>query len=63
LGYLKKTAANAAHDYFKNGHSQSSGGDESHVSTSDVDPEVGREAHGSEEKIAFAIVLNEIDNS
>src|SRR6266487_5871604 len=61
LGYLKKTAANAAHDYFKHGHSQSSGGDEPHVSTSDVDPEVGRQAHGSEERIAFGIFLNEID--
>ena len=28
LGYLKKTAANATHDYFKHGHSQSSGGGE-----------------------------------
>ncbi len=61
LGYLKKTAANATHDYFKHGHSQSSGGDERHVSTSDVDPEAGREAHGSEEKIAFEVFLNEID--
>jgi RNA polymerase sigma-70 factor (ECF subfamily) len=61
LGYLKKTAANAAHDYFKHGHSQSSGGDEPHVSTSDVDPEVGRKAHGSEERIAFGVFLNEID--
>jgi len=61
LAYLKKTAANAAHDYFKHGHSQSSGGDEPHVSTSDVDPEVGRQAHGSEERLAFGIFLNEID--
>ncbi len=58
---MEKTAANAAHDYFKHGHRQSSGGDEPHVSTSDVDPEVGREAHGSEERIAFGIFLNEID--
>src|SRR5947208_15425939 len=61
LGYLKKTAANAAHDYFKHGHSQSSGGGEPHVSTSDVDPEAGNEAHGSQDKIAFGIFLNEID--
>ena len=53
LGYLKRTAANATHDYFKHGHSQSSGGDALHVSTSDVDPEAGIEADGSEEKIAF----------
>ena len=61
LGYLKKTAANATHDYFKHGHSQSSGGDNPHVSTSDVDPEAGKEIHGSEEKIAFRVFLNEID--
>jgi DNA-directed RNA polymerase specialized sigma24 family protein len=41
LGYLKKIASNAAHDYFKRGHSQSSGGDQPHVSTSEVDPEAG----------------------
>ncbi len=61
LGYLKKTAANATHDYFKHGHSQSSGGDELHVSTSDVEPEAGKEVHGSQEKIAFEVFLNEID--
>ena len=61
LGYLKKIAANATHDYFKRGHSQSSGGDKPHVSTSDVDPEAGKEVHGSEEKIAFGIFLKEID--
>ncbi len=61
LGYLKKTAANTTHDYFKHRHSQSSGGDEPHVSTSDVDPEVGKEADGSQEKIAFGVFLNEID--
>jgi RNA polymerase sigma-70 factor, ECF subfamily len=61
LGYVKKMAANATHDYFKHGHSQSSGGDRPHVSTSDVDPEAGNEVHGSEEKIAFQVFLNEID--
>ena len=61
LGYLKKTAANATHDYFKHGHSQSSGGDNPHVSTSDIEPEAGREVDGSEEKIAFEVFLNEID--
>ena len=61
LGYLKKTAANATHDYFKHGHSQSSGGNQPHVSTSDVDPEAGIEAHGSQERIAFGVFLNEID--
>src|SRR6266404_5586757 len=61
LGYLKKTAANATHDYFKHGHSQSSGGDEPHVSTNDFDPEAEKGADGSEERIAFGIFLNEID--
>jgi len=61
LGYVKKMAANATHDYFKHGRSQSSGGDRPHVSTSDVDPEAGNEVHGSEEKIAFQVFLNEID--
>ena len=61
LGYLKRTAANATHDYFKHGHSQSSGGDQLHVSTADVDPEAGIEVHGSQERIAFEVFLNEID--
>lgn len=61
LAYLKKTAANATHDYFKHGHSQSCGGDEPHVSTSDVEPETGQGGHGSEERIAFQVFLNEID--
>ncbi len=61
LGYLKKTAANATHDYFRHGHSQSFGGDKLHVSTSDVEPEAGQETHGSQEKIAFGVFLNEID--
>jgi RNA polymerase sigma factor (sigma-70 family) len=61
LGYLKKTAANAAHDYFKHVHSQSSGGDRPQVSTSDVDPEAGNEAPGSQARIAFEVLLNEID--
>ena len=61
LGYLKRTAANAAHDYFKHGRSQSSGGDSPHVSTSDVDPEAGMEIHGSQERIGFEVLLSEID--
>jgi RNA polymerase sigma-70 factor (ECF subfamily) len=61
LGYVKKTAANATHDYFKHHHSQSSGGDKPPVSTSDVDPEAGNEVYGSQERIAFGIFLNEID--
>lgn len=61
MGYVKKTAANATHDYFKHVRSQSSGGDKPHVSTSDVDPEAGNEVHGSEERIACEILLKEID--
>jgi RNA polymerase sigma-70 factor, ECF subfamily len=62
LGYVKKAAANATHDYFKHGHSQSSGGGNPHVSTSDVDPEAGKEVQGSQEKIAFGVFLNELDD-
>jgi RNA polymerase sigma-70 factor (ECF subfamily) len=62
LGYLKKTAANAAHDYFKHRRSPSAGGDQPHVSTWDVDPEAGQETHGSQEKISFEVILGEIDD-
>ena len=61
VGYLKRTAANATHDYFKHGHSQLSGGDTPHVSTSDLDPEAGEDIDGSQEKIDWHIFLNEID--
>jgi DNA-directed RNA polymerase specialized sigma24 family protein len=60
-GYLKRTAANATHDYFKHSHSQSSGGSTLHLSTSDIDPKAGREVHGSEEQIASSVFLQEID--
>src|SRR5262252_6321720 len=62
LGYLKRTAANATHDYFKHGHSRSSGGDNPHVSTTDLEPEAGTEVEGGPERIAFGILLNEIDD-
>jgi RNA polymerase sigma-70 factor, ECF subfamily len=61
LGYLKKTAANATHDYLKHGHSQSSGGDQPHVSTTDVDPVAGNHAFGSQEAIDREIFFAEID--
>ena len=61
LGYLKRTAANATHDYFKHGRSQSSGGDTPHLSTVDVDPEAGCEVHGSQESIDFGVLLGEVD--
>jgi len=62
LGYLKKIASNAAHDYFKHDHSQSSGGDQPHVSTSEVDPEAGNGVDGSEDRIAYKVFLNEVDD-
>jgi DNA-directed RNA polymerase specialized sigma24 family protein len=61
LGYIKKTAANTTHDYFKHRHSQSSGGGQPHVSTSDVDPEAGKLFPGSQERIALGVFLKEID--
>jgi RNA polymerase sigma-70 factor (ECF subfamily) len=61
LGYIKKTAANATHDHFKHRRSQTSGGDRGHVSTTDVDPQAGEEVDGSQEKIGFQILLNQID--
>ena len=63
LGYLKKTAANVTHDYFKHGRSQSSGGmDKPHISTSDCDPEAGKQTDGSQEMIDFGVFLKEIDD-
>ena len=62
LGYIKKTAINATHDHFKHGRSQSAGGANPHLSTSDVDPEAGQKVDGSEKKIAFEIFLKEIDD-
>src|SRR5262249_9677481 len=61
LGYLKKTAANVTHDYFKHRRNQSSGGSNPHVSTAAIDLEAGSEVHGSQEKIAFGVLLSEID--
>jgi RNA polymerase sigma factor (sigma-70 family) len=61
LGYLNRIAANATHDYFKHRHSQSSGGENRHVSTVDVDPEAGLGAHGSPHVIAREVFLREID--
>jgi RNA polymerase sigma-70 factor, ECF subfamily len=61
LGYIKIIAANVTHDYFKHIRSQSSGGDKTHSSTSYVDPEAGNEVVGTEERIAFEILLKEID--
>jgi DNA-directed RNA polymerase specialized sigma24 family protein len=61
LAYLKKTAANATHDHFRHGKSKSSGGAEDHVSTSDVDLEADPATRGSEHRVAFEVLLKEID--
>lgn len=61
LGYLKKTAVNLTHDYFKHLHTQSAGGEVPHVSTADIDPQAGGEVHGSHESISFQILLDQID--
>ena len=61
LGYIKRTAANTTHDYFRHRRGPSSGGDQPHVSTNDIDPEAGQEVQGSQERIAFEVFLNEID--
>jgi RNA polymerase sigma-70 factor (ECF subfamily) len=61
LGYLKRIAANATHDYFKHSHSQSAGGKNWHVSTVDIDPEAGPGAHGGPENLALKIFLREVD--
>ena len=61
LGYIRITAANTTIDYIKHLRSQSAGGDKPHVSTSDVDPKAGNKVHGSQERIAFAVFLKEID--
>ena len=61
LGYVKKMAVNATHDYFKHGHNQTSGRDRPHVSTSDVDPEAADGVHGSQQRIALLVFLNEVD--
>jgi RNA polymerase sigma-70 factor, ECF subfamily len=61
LGYLKKTATNVTHDYFKHRRNQTSGGSNPHLSTTDVEPEAGTQVHGSQEKIAFGVLLGEID--
>jgi RNA polymerase sigma factor (sigma-70 family) len=62
LGYIKKTAANTTHDHFKHRRSQSAGGGQPHVSTSDVDPEAGGQVLGSQDRLAFQILVAEIDD-
>jgi RNA polymerase sigma-70 factor (ECF subfamily) len=61
LGYLKKTAANTTHDHFKHHHSQTLGGGNPHVSTTEIEPEIGQDGLGSQEKVAFGVFLKEID--
>ena len=62
LGYLKKTAVNTTHDHFKQQHSQTLGGRNPHVSTTEIEPEIGCEVLGSQDKMAFDIFLKEIDH-
>jgi len=61
LRYIKRTAINVTYDHFKHHLSQKEGGDNPHVSTSDVDPEAGPDVYGSQERIAFAVFLKEIN--
>jgi RNA polymerase sigma-70 factor (ECF subfamily) len=61
LGYIKKTAANVTLDYFRHIDGLTSGGGQPHVSTIDIDPEAGQQVHGSQQRIAFEVLLNEID--
>ena len=59
LRYIRKTAANATRDYFKRDPIRR--GDKPHVSTSEVDPEAGKQVDGSQESMDFRILLKEID--
>jgi RNA polymerase sigma-70 factor, ECF subfamily len=61
VGYVKKIAANVAHDHFKHRHSQSSGGDKPHVSMDEFDVEIGNGADGNQDKIVRDIFLTEVD--
>src|SRR5215472_4949919 len=53
LGYIRRTAVNVTLDHFKLVRTKKRVGDNAHVSTSDVDPEAGKQADGSQERIAF----------
>ena len=61
LGYIRRTAVNVTLDHFKLVRTKKRVGDNGHVSTSDVDPEVGKQADGSQERIAFGVLEKEID--
>lgn len=61
LGYIKITAANTTRDCIKQRRSKKKGGDKTHVSTSDVDPEAGKQVLGSKEKIVSGVLEKEID--
>jgi len=54
LGYIRRTAANVTHDYFRRRGNQP-------VFPIDIDPEAGPNVHGSQERIAFEVLLSEID--
>jgi RNA polymerase sigma-70 factor (ECF subfamily) len=61
LGYIKKTAANTTYDHFRHRYSQKEGGDQTHVPTTEIGPEVGQGGRGSQKRIDFGVLLNEID--
>jgi RNA polymerase sigma-70 factor (ECF subfamily) len=61
LAYVKRIAANAAHDHFKHENSQSLGGQQLHVSTSDIDPEAGNEIPGSPATLNRDVFLQQVD--
>jgi len=53
LGYIRRTAANVTHDRFRPRIP--------YVLPIDIDPPAGPTVDGSEERIAFEVLLNEID--
>jgi len=55
LGYLKKNGRQCHARLFQTQPQPTCGGELLHVSTDDVDPEAGREVHGSEAKIEFSL--------
>lgn len=63
VAYVKRAAANATHDYFKHEHSQCSGGNQPHLSASDVDPEVKKAGHGSAERMDHDVFVQQIDQT
>lgn len=61
LGYIKKTARNVTLDHFKRQRSLKRRDDKPHVPISDIDPEAGKQADGSQARMDFRILLRETD--